>query len=113
MQKYLSFGGRAGRKELWVAIAMILVVGGAGDVVGVQMHNYAIVGLFLLAVVWRTSRTTPSWSTAGQSQCFVPAIAMPPSLRCYLSPRRGLAAWSGWQGRRQRPGRRRRQRLID
>src|SRR3954447_974744 len=34
----------------------------------------------------RTSSTTPSWSTARQSQCFFPLIIRHTSSRCHLSP---------------------------
>src|SRR5271165_6888128 len=45
---------------------------------------------FLSRRLWtRTSRTKPSWSTARQSQCFLPAMVMTTSSRCHLSPRRG------------------------
>jgi hypothetical protein len=45
---------------------------------------------FLSRRAWtRTSRTKPSWSTARESQCFLPAMVMTTSSRCHLSPRRG------------------------
>src|SRR5438270_8569516 len=45
---------------------------------------------FLSRRLWtRTSRTKPSWSTARQSQCFLPETLMTTSSRCHLSPRRG------------------------
>src|SRR4051812_5957250 len=37
----------------------------------------------------RTSSTTPSWSTARQSQCFCPLIIRHTSSRCHLSPGQG------------------------
>src|SRR4051794_170631 len=37
----------------------------------------------------RTSSTIPSWSTARQSQCFVPLIIRPTSSRCHSSPGQG------------------------
>src|SRR4051794_5023627 len=37
----------------------------------------------------KTSSTTPSWSTARQSQCFVPLIIRHTSSRCHLSPTQG------------------------
>src|SRR5271156_775634 len=37
----------------------------------------------------RTSSTTPTWSTARQSQCFTPVILSTTSSKCHLSPTRG------------------------
>src|SRR4051794_3435526 len=42
---------------------------------------------FLSRRLWtKTSSTTPSWSTARQSQCFWPLILRHTSSRCHLSP---------------------------
>src|SRR3954454_913738 len=45
---------------------------------------------FLSRRLWtRTSSTTPSWSTARQSQCVFPLISRHTSSRCHLSPGKG------------------------
>src|SRR4051794_9360899 len=45
---------------------------------------------FLSRRLWtKTSSTTPSWSTARQSQCFFPLIIRHTSSRCHLSPGQG------------------------
>jgi uncharacterized membrane protein YhaH (DUF805 family) len=68
MQKYLSFKGRAGRNELWIVIVPLMVVGGAGDAVGVLMHNYAIAILSLLAVLWPSiALAVRRWHDLGRS----------------------------------------------
>jgi uncharacterized membrane protein YhaH (DUF805 family) len=68
MQKYLSFNGRAGRNEFWIVFVTLLVAGGAGEAVGVRMHNYAIVILFALAVVWPSiALAVRRWHDLGRS----------------------------------------------
>jgi uncharacterized membrane protein YhaH (DUF805 family) len=68
MHKYLSFKGRAGRNELWIVFVMLLVVGIAGDVVGMLMHSTAIILLFLLAVLWPSiALAVRRWHDHGRS----------------------------------------------
>src|SRR3954452_19027676 len=40
----------------------------------------------------KTSSTTPSWSTARHSQCFLPPIIRHTSSKCHLSPHAGQPA---------------------
>src|SRR4051794_30918869 len=51
-----------------------------------QLAEQALGGALIAPALTSTSSTIPIWSTARQSQCFLPAILMAISSRCYLSP---------------------------
>ena len=93
MQQDPSFKGRAGRQQFWVVLVTILVVGGAGEAVGVLMHNHAIAILFILAVLWPSlALAARRWHDLGRSGWFILLQIVPiVNLWCYymLAFRRG------------------------
>ena len=57
-----------------------------------ELAEQAFGGLLVAPALDQDIENKPSWSTARQSQCFLPAMVMTTSSKCHLSPRRGLAA---------------------